>query len=111
MPYLAVQVLKTNWASYYDNLEPVAPWLTQATQWIVDYPNIARLFFGMGLIIELVAFVIMINRKWAFFGGLSIIALHLSISKVMNLHFEYHMLAALVFLVNVPGIKKTFAKA
>ena len=110
VPYLSVQLLKTNWASYYDTLQPVAPWLGKVTQWIVDYPNVARVFFGAGLLVELAGFVILINRKWAFWGGLAIIALHLSISRVMDLHFEYHMVAALVFLVNLPGLRRTFAK-
>lgn len=104
VPNLSVQLLKSNWASYYDTLQPVAPWLGKATQAIVDYPNIARLFFGAGLLIELLGFVILINRAWAFWGGLCIIALHLSISKVMDLHFEYHMGAALIFLV-LPNIR------
>lgn len=104
VPYLSVQLLKSNWASYYDTLQPVATWLPKVTQAIVDYPNLARLFFGAGLLIELLGFVVLINRKWAFWGGLAIIALHLSISKVMDLHFEVHMGLAFIFLVNVAGI-------
>ena len=110
VPYLAVQLLKSNWDGYYDSLEPIHEWIPKLTQAIVDYPNIARLVFGGGLLIELAAFVVLINRKWALVGGLSIIALHLSISKVMDLHFEYHMAAALIFLVNLPGLRKTFAR-
>lgn len=107
VPFLSVQLLKSNWASYYDTLEPVAPWLGRVTQLIVDYPNVARLFFGAGLLIELLGFVILINRTWAFWGGLFIIALHLSISKIMDLHFEYHMGAALIFLV-LPNVRHAF---
>lgn len=107
VPYLAIQLLKSNWASYYDTLQPVAPWLQQVTQAIIDYPNIARLFFGMGLLIELLGFVVLIGRTWAFWGGLAIIGLHLSISKIMDLHFEYHMAAALIFLV-LPNIRHAF---
>ena len=110
VPYLSVQLLKSNWAGYYDTLEPVAPWLGKVTQAIIDYPNIARLFFGTGLLIELTGFVVLINRKWAFWGGLIIIGLHLSISKVMDLHFEYHMLAALVFLV-IPNAKSALSRS
>ena len=110
VPYLSVQLLKSNWSSYYDTLQPVADWLPKVTQAIVDYPNLARLFFGAGLLVELLGFVVLINRKWAFWGGLSIIALHLSISKVMDLHFEVHMALAFIFLVNVAGIRKVFQK-
>lgn len=110
VPYLAVQLLKTNWSSYYDTLEPVPSWLPIVTQQIAEHPYLARLFFGMGLLIELAGLVVLINRQWAFWGGLAIIALHLSISAIMDLHFEYHMLAALVFAVNLPGLKRTFAR-
>jgi hypothetical protein len=110
VPNLSLQIMKSNWAGYYDTLEPPPEWLAKAAQAIVDHPNLARVFFGSGLLIELLGFVVLINRKFAFWGGLAIIALHLSISKVMDLHFEYHMAAALIFLVNVPGIWRTFGK-
>lgn len=110
-PLLSVQLLKSNWSAHYDTLVPVADWLPKLTQAFVDYPNVARLFFGMGLLIELVGFVVLINRKWAFWGGLSIIALHLSISKVMDLHFEVHMALALIFCVNIIGLGKTFGRS
>ena len=109
VPNLSLQLLKSNWAGYYDTLHQPPEWLAKAAQAIVDYPNVARVFFGTGLLIELAGFVILISRRWAFFGGLAIIALHLSISKVMDLHFEYHMAAVLIFLVNLPGLRKTFA--
>ncbi len=37
-------------------------------------------------------------------SGLAIIAMHHSISKIMDLHFENHMGLALIFLVILPGI-------
>ncbi len=37
-------------------------------------------------------------------GGLAIIAMHHSISKIMDLHFEIHMRLALIFLVILRGI-------
>lgn len=102
-PYLAVQLLKTNWANYHDTLEMPPAWLQTATQALVDHPNLARLVFGSGLLVELLGFVILINRRWALAGGLAIIALHLSISQLMSLNFLTHIFAALIFLVNVPG--------
>ncbi len=107
VPYLSVQLLKSNWAGYYDRLLPAPEWLTKVTQGIVDYPNLARLVFGVGLIIELAGFVVLINRRFALAGGLAIIALHLSISKIMNLNFQEHIAAALIFAVNLPGLRRT----
>jgi hypothetical protein len=89
----------------------VPEWLEQATRWIIEYPNLARFFFGGGLLIELAAFVILINRRWALLGGVAIILFHLSVSKVMQLDFEYHMAVALIFCVNLPGLKKTLTGA
>ena len=102
-PFLAVQLLKTNWAHYHDTLEMPPAWLQTATQTLVDHPNLARLFFGSGLLIELLAFTVLINRRWALAGGLAIIAMHLSISQIMSLNFLTHICAALIFLVNLPG--------
>jgi hypothetical protein len=67
---------------------------------------VARIVFGAGLVIELLGFVILINRRWAFIGGVAIIALHLSISRLMNLNFEAHMIAVLIYCVNLPGLGK-----
>jgi hypothetical protein len=102
-PLLSIQLLKTNWAQHYDSLEALPSWLNSATEWIVHYPNAARLFFGSGLIIELLGFVVLISHRWARWGGLAIIALHLSISLIMQLDFTYHIVAALIFCVNLPG--------
>ncbi|MDB6140156.1 MAG: hypothetical protein JWO94_3228, partial [Verrucomicrobiaceae bacterium] len=86
-------------------------WLGKVTQNIVDHPNLARIVFGGGLFVELFAFAVLLNRRWAFVGGLVIIAMHCSISEVMDLHFEYHMAAALIFLVNLPGLRQTFGRS
>ena len=110
VPLLSLQLLKSNWANYYDTLDKPPQWLEQATQLIVDYPNGARLFFGMGLLIELGAFVILINRRWAFWGGVAIVSLHLSISQVMQLNFENHIAAAVIFLI-LPNVKAAFSRS
>lgn len=110
VPGLALELQKTNWSAYYDTLEPVPAALTSVVSLMNDHPTLARLFFGAGLLIELGAFLIMLGRRWAFFYGIAIIILHLSISRLMQLDFWYHIIAALIFLVNVPGLKRTFGR-
>ena len=105
-PLLAVQLLKTHYSHFYDTLNLPPQWLQDITTFLLEHPWVARLVFGAGLVIELLGFVILINRRWAFLGGLTIIALHLSISRLMNLNFEAHMLAALIYCVNLPGFLK-----
>ncbi len=109
IPLLSVQLLKTNWSAHYDTLVPVPTWLPRMTQAIVDHPNIARLIFGSGLVIELCGFVMLINRRCALGAGLAIVALHLSISKVMDLNFDSHIGIALIFLV-LPNLWHAFKR-
>jgi len=110
-PYLAVQLFKTHYNHFYDTLNMPPEWLQDITEFLVENPNIARIVFGSGLLIELLGFVILISRRWSFIGGLAIIALHLSISRLMNLNFEAHMFAVLIYCVNLPGIVKTWRGA
>lgn len=110
VPGLAMELQKTNWSSYYDTLEPVPQVLTTTVNLMNEHPTVARVFFGAGLLIELLAFVMLMGRRWAFFTGLAIIALHLSISHLMQLDFWYHIWAAVIFLVNIPGLARTFGK-
>ncbi len=105
-PWLAVQLYKTHYSAFYDTLSMPPEWLQHITEFLVQNPNMARLIFGAGLFIELAGFVILINRRWAVIGGLAIIALHLSISKIMSLNFEAHMVAVLIYAVNLPGLGK-----
>lgn len=99
VPLLAVQLLKTNWANYYDTLEQPPQWLQQAAQLIIEHPHLARVFFGAGLALELFAFVVLISRPWAFWFGLGLVSLHVGIMHVMNLTFMQHIYAVLIFLV------------
>jgi hypothetical protein len=105
-PLLAVQLLKTHYSHFYDTLELPPQWLQDVTAFLLEYPWVARIVFGAGLVIELLGLVILINRRWAFIGGVAIIALHLSISRLMNLNFEAHMIAVLIYCVNLPGLRK-----
>lgn len=105
-PLLAVQLLKTHYSHFYDTLTMPPDWLRNITEFLLAHPWVARFVFGAGLVIELIGFVILINRRWAFIGGVAIIALHLSISRLMNLNFEAHMFAALIYCVNLPGVVK-----
>ena len=111
VPGLAVELQKTNWSAYYDTLEPVPQVLATTVNLMNEHPWMARLFFGAGLLIELFAFVIVLGRRWAFFMGLAIVIMHLSISHLMQLDFWYHIWAAVIFLLNFPGVSKTFRAA
>ncbi len=103
-PNLAVQLLKTNAQNYYGRLETDAVFEQRAAlaQFMIDNPNITRLFLGAGLLIEIFAFVLLINRRWALVAGIFILALHWGIDMTMGLNFKYQMTVVAIFLVNAP---------
>jgi hypothetical protein len=110
VPNLAVELQKSNWSEYYDTLTPVPDSLNAVVDMMNNHPNFARILFGGGLALELFAFLALTGRRWAFFYGIAIILFHLSVSRLMQLDFWYHMAAALIFLVNLPGVKRTFSR-
>jgi hypothetical protein len=105
-PNLAVQIVKTNQAEYYNSLQMPPEWMQRTTQFLLEHPFVAMVVFGSGLLIELSGFVLLISRRWALIGAMAIIGLHLSISKLMKLDFEAHIAAVVIFALNVPGIVK-----
>ncbi|MCB1098333.1 MAG: hypothetical protein KDN22_22360 [Verrucomicrobiae bacterium] len=109
IPLLSVQITKANLRDYYNTLEEKTDFVaTRIPRLVVEYPNIARLFFGCGLALELSAFLALRGRRWAFCIGLSLIVLHLMIDQIMSLTFWTHMFCLTVFYVNLPGLPKTW---
>ena len=104
-PWLAVQIIKSNRADYYSKLEQPVGWMaTELPALILQHPNLARLVFGSGLLLETFAFLALLGRRWAAGYGLALIGLHLSISVAMALNFDLHMWLIAIFLVNLPGL-------
>jgi hypothetical protein len=102
-PYLVVQLRKSNLMGMYDNLQPGNTFITETVpQLIIAHPMLARLVFGSALILELAAFLALLGRGWSLGIGLALIGMHLSISVVMDLNFEYHLVLIAALLVNAP---------
>jgi hypothetical protein len=102
-PLLVVQLKKGNLAEYYDSLKPGDTFFTETIpQLILAHPMLARVVFGTALILELAALLALLGRGWSLGVGLALIAMHLSISVVMSLDFEYHLVVLFALLVNLP---------
>ena len=103
-PDIAVELMKSNAQTYYNWLEIDGAYehRQQIAQWMIENPNITRLFLGSGLLIEFFAFLALYNRLAALIGGLAFLGLHWGIGKTMGLHFHYNMAMILVFFINVP---------
>ena len=102
-PDVAVQIVKSHSQKYYEYLQP--HWsdmgMTYAN-WITAHPWLTRIMLTGGLVLELFAFLLLINRAWAAFIGLSIIIMHVIIGKLMALHFPQNIQGDFAMLVNAP---------
>ena len=103
-PNLAVAIAKTNTKSYLNIQEPADHLAKAVPQFIIDHPNVTRVFFGLGFALELFSFLALLGRWPAVLIGVSLILMHDMIARVMDLHFAIFERLALIFLVNVPWL-------
>ena len=106
VPFLAVQVTKSNLSNYYSSLEPLSPFFsTTVPQLIADWPNLARMFFGIGFFLELLAPMLLLNRRVTFWFGAALISMHVSISIIMEIEFWFNGIL-LTILCLLPGWRR-----
>jgi hypothetical protein len=102
-PLISVQVVKTHSQNFYNWLQPEYADRGMAfANWIADHPLLARVMLTSGLLLELLAFLCLLGRGWAFIIGASMVGLHVSISLVMHLHFPQNEQVCFIFLMNLP---------
>jgi hypothetical protein len=78
---------------------------------IAEHPNLARMFFAPGLIIEFF-FPLALLGRWSVGMGPAAIGLHRSFDLLMRLNFASHEVLLWIFFVNVPyWIAKALALA
>jgi hypothetical protein len=112
-PYFGLQIAKATGQAYYEWLSPPdnAAWLSQ---FFIDHPHVAQGIVGLGLPLELFAFLALYNRRAALFFGICLTAFHSTITEVMHLNFFYHKLLLVALFVNpvwwvITGIKRLIA--
>ncbi len=106
VPFLAVQVIKSNLSDYYSSLEPASPFFSETVpRLIVKWPNLARCFFGTGFFLELLAPLLLFNRRMTFWFGAALIAMHAGISLIMEIEFWFNIALLGIFCI-IPGWKR-----
>jgi hypothetical protein len=101
--YIPVQITKTHEEAYYTAFDPEM--LDRGrflAELFVQNPDLTRLFFSGGLVLELFAFLLLMGRRWAAGMGVALIGMHMMIALTMHLHFWENVFVAAIFLVNVP---------
>jgi hypothetical protein len=101
--FIGVQIFKTAYQAYYDRLDPsgLEAQLSIA-QFAAVHGAIVALIAGTGLLLELLAPLMLLGRRWALALGCSFLIFHISIDRVMHLSFVFHQLLVLIYMVN-PG--------
>ena len=100
---VALDMIKTQRQSYLNHLAPEYAGTPPEALWMLQHVWIARLCFTSGLFLEAACILGIGNRWLGFIMGVSLIAMHRSIDRLMGgLSFLYNELLALIFLVGVP---------
>jgi hypothetical protein len=106
VPNLAVHMVKSNLSDYYSKpTGEISQVMTdEAPRFFSERQTLAKWVFGSGLILELGAFVLVLGRRWAFWWGGSLLAMHAGISLLMDIEFKNHMWLLFILCV-VPGFR------
>jgi hypothetical protein len=99
--FVGVHILKTAYQAYYDRLDPsgLEAQLSIA-QFAAAHGAIVALIAGTGLLLELLAPLMLLGRRWALALGCSFLIFHVSVDRVMHLRFVYHQLLVLIYMVD-----------
>ena len=86
--YIATDLIKSRRQVYYGSLDPNYAGNPVEAMWLLENPWMARALFGVGFVLEAIAFLALANRKIAFVIGVALILMHRSIAGLMGLRFD-----------------------
>lgn len=105
LPNIAVAVQRNHDQRYYNDL---TPGLMEKGRFLADliaqHPTATRLLFSGGLLVELLAFLALLNRRAAFLVGVSLYVMHVLIEQTMALNFYRNKWILLIYFINLPFI-------
>ena len=103
LPNIAVQFEKNHMQKYYDELIMPAEAVNRGMiDFVIEHPFWAKLVIAPAFYLELLAFVVLLNRRISAVFGLGLIGMHVIIGRIMHLEFFYFETIGLLFLVNIP---------
>ena len=100
--YIATDLIKSRRQLYYGSLEPTYAGDPVEALWLLENPWMARALFGVGFVLEAIAFLALANRKIAFVIGVALILMHRSIAGLMGLRFDNNEMVCAIYLVGLP---------
>ena len=100
-----IQMVKNIQMQYYNTLEPETVtgfWATTSAkvqEVFLASPNLCRALLTSGLLLELLAVLALLGRRWAAAYGLLLIVFHLLVRTMTGLNFRFHIAALFIFLI------------
>jgi hypothetical protein len=102
---IPVQFVKAAANEHYDTLAPLPEWLTRDLPALMAaHPNLTRLAFAPGLLLELAALFALTGRGPALALGLGLLTMHWLVDTFMRISFASHEWLLVIFFVNVPWL-------
>ena len=99
--YIGVQIFKTAYQAYYNNLNPKGLQEQLAiAQFAAAHGTVVALLCGLGLALELLAPLMLLGRRWGLLLGSTFLVFHFSIASLMQLSFIFHRLLVLIYIVS-----------
>lgn len=99
--YMQLQVLKSYYSKYANDLDPA--FLNQANQavsFVQAYPQILTTLLGVVLLLELFAWIAVINKKTAFLYGLLLLCMHAGMLGLLHIFLFSLAFPMIVFMLN-----------
>lgn len=96
---IALDLVKTSRQNYHTWLRPELLADPPGVVWLLQHPQMARLVFDAGFVLEALMFLAIGNRRAACLVGILIVAMHHTIEITMGLTFPSHIALVTIFWI------------
>jgi hypothetical protein len=103
LPYMSLHIEKIGWQHFYGTGEEAL--LIQAQEMsalVAGHPWLTRIIVGSGLFLELFAFIALFGRWHAAIMGITLVGMHVMISRIMQLDFPLNNWVLIIYFINLP---------
>lgn len=100
--YVALDFVKTMRQSYYSALDPQFAHDPAGVLFLMSHENLARLFFGGGVLLETILILAVGTRWLALLFGVMLLIMHSTIQELMTLAFPTNQYMDTLFYINIP---------
>jgi hypothetical protein len=98
--YLPLHMVKNNDMKFYQTLDEGYLQLEGLSRLMLDHPLFCQIVFGIGLPLELLAFLALRNRRMALVMGITLWTFHWMVNQLMSLFFFFNMGLLIIFLIS-----------